>query len=378
MIKPVEGKIMTSPKEQGRRRGEFEKTAIEYTLREIDTAIKFFGVNKKELYQLPEDLVYNVPKKYLEELQGISEGSGISYEKLVFINFGLEIVKELWAECTACVVPHEFTKNGSFLALKNRDLGPRTLYPNVFIRSRLNQCNEFVGVTQAGNVKFYNGVNEKGLFTTLTAAPGGEKMGEGVWGSIIVRQILEECNNVKDAIQLLEKRGRDVLHGANVFLGSYENVAAAELKPDHEPFICEVGKPEPRTNHYFHHINVERSPEHEIASLTRFKRAQELLNRRKLSAEDLKAISTDHAYGPGYHSICRHPPLIANALKKKTSATTLSGQIFEIGEKEIKTYTSLGQPCMTKFVPLRFQEEIPKELSTGATWLRVQKSIRIV
>ena len=163
-----------------------------------------------------------------------------------------------------------------------------------------------------------------------------------------------------------------------MFIGSHESVAAVELKPDQEPFIREVGKPEPRTNHYFHHINVERSPEHEIASLTRFKRAEELLDKRKLSVEDLKTISTDHAYGPGYHSICRHPPLIANALKKKTSATTLSGQVFEIAEKEIKTYTALGQPCMTEFIPLRFQEKIPKELSTGATWLRVQKSIRII
>ncbi len=88
----------------------------------------------------------------------------------------------------------------------------------------------------------------------------------------------------------------------------------------------------------------------------------------KVSVDDLIRFSRDHANGPGSYSVCRHNSYIGTELEKLLSSSTISSQIFKIGEK-VETWVALGRPCQTEFKHLHWRDTVPEPLASGQHWL---------
>jgi len=366
---------MTSPFVQGRRRGFTEREAILQRLREVYKALEFFELDRETLLKVDENKLKHVPERYLEECRGIAEGAGVKYEEIVALNYILMFYQLFKDGCTAFIIPKNYSTDESVMLLKNRDLGFRRLHPQVLSYSELDGYNKFIGVTSAGSVCWYQGVNEKGLIAFNTATPCqiiDPTRAQGMSISTIIRRILEECDSVDDALKFILNSEYNAC--SNLFLADYEKTVIVELKAGFSPYIWEISEPDCRSNHYLFHINPEVKDKMEILArqqtLTRYARGKKLLKmKEKISIEDLIEISRDHFYGPGPSSICRHPPIIGNPLTKIMSSTTLSAQIFKLGE-EIETYVALGYPCQSEFIKLKFGDEIPRKLASGEAWLK--------
>ena len=362
---------MTSPVEQGRQRGLKEKPGIIHVLNEIERAASFFNLSVDDYLKVDESNLKHVPERYIEECRGIAVGAGISEEQALGINFGKGPYSFFREGCTAFSVPGLYSADGAPLLMKNRDLGYRRIHPQVLAYSRLDGYNEFLGVTTAGNAYWYQGVNEKGLVAFNTATLCG-KYEEGMTINILIRRVLEECDTVDEALWFIESN--KVSACSNLFLGDRDRNVIAELKNGFPVHVKTVEKPDARANHYVYHDNPPLTEKeitlHRQYTLTRYERAKEMLNTvDEVSVDDLIRFARDHDHGPGSFSVCRHNSYIGTELEKLMSSSTISSQIFKIGDT-VETWVALGRPCQTEFVHHKWGDEIPDELSSAELWLR--------
>jgi predicted choloylglycine hydrolase len=366
--------IMVTPYEQGLYRGKTEAESIRHTLDEMARLRNFFEIQKKGSPDIGALLKY-IPKRYQEELKGIAEGSGFPEERIFALNSLFYVLRMFSEGCTSFIVPGTHAENGGNLLMKNRDLGFRRLNPQVCAYSKLDGLNAFIGVVNGGCINWYQGVNEKKLvvFNNHTPSP---KFEEGIPIPVLLRRMLEECDDVEDALGLIKKNR--INGGSNVFLGDTERTVVVELKSGYPPHIWNITKPDCRANHYIFHDNPKPVSERDYLlkqqTLTRYERGKQLLaGCEKIGVSKMQEFSRDHAHGPGSSSICRHIAFIGTPMSKLTSSSTLSSQIFDLSETLV-TYVALGQPCSSEFHKIKFGGEIPKELRSGNVWLQNQQS----
>ena len=74
---------MVTPSNQGKIRGKVESEAIKYTLDELKRFADFFELGNKNLGKVDKDSIKNIPERYIEECEGIAEGSGIDKNTLL-------------------------------------------------------------------------------------------------------------------------------------------------------------------------------------------------------------------------------------------------------------------------------------------------------
>ena len=259
--------------------------------------------------------------------------------------------------------------------MKNRDLGYRRLNPQVCTYSKLDGLNAFIGVVNGGSINWYQGMNEKKLvvFNNYTPAP---KFEEGIPIPVLLRRMLEECDDVEEALGFIKKN--KINGGSNIFLGDSERTVVVEQKSGHPPHVWSITKPDCRANHYLFHDNPKPVTERDYLgkqqTLTRYQRGKQLLaESKKIGVSKMQEFSRDHAHGPGSYSICRHKAFTGTPMSKLMSASTISSQIFDLSEKPV-TYVALGQPCTSEFHKIKFGDEIPNELRSGNIWLKNLKS----
>jgi hypothetical protein len=368
---------MVTPSNQGKIRGKLESEAIKYTLNELRRFVDFFELSNENLGKMDKDSMKNIPERYIEECEGIAEGSGIDKNALLSLNFSPMLRQFFRDGCTAFTIPNGFTDDGSLLMLKNRDLVIRRMHPQVCSYSTLDGYNDFIGIVSAGNVTWYQGVNEKGLVVFNTAVPHQKYM-DAMSIPIMIRRILEECDNVDEALRFVKNKDHNV--GSNAFLGDNEKAVILEIKSGFPIHIQEVEKPECRTNRWIFHSNHDNSERssilHRLQSETRLERGKQLLKgTQNFTMETLQRFSRDHEHGPGSYSICRHSSFTGSPIDKMMSSCTLSCQIFKVGTK-VETSISLGQPCRTDFIHLDYGQEIPLSIASGRTWLEDSKSMK--
>ncbi len=362
--------IMVTPYEQGVDRGISEAGSIRHTLDEMARIQNFFEIQKKGSPDIGALLKY-IPKRYQEELKGIAEGSGFPEERIFALNSLFYVLRMFSEGCTSFIIPRTRTENGANLLMKNRDLGFRRLNPQVCTYSKLDGLNAFIGVVNGGYINWYQGMNEKKLvaFNNFTPSP---KFEEGIPIPVLLRRILEECDDVEDALGFIKKNR--INGGSNVFLGDTERTVVVELKSGYPSYIWNITKPDCRANHYIFHDNPKPVTERDYLlkqqTLTRYERGKQLLAEcEKIGVSKMQEFSRDHAHGPGSSSICRHNAFIGTPMSKLMSSSTISSQIFDLSETLV-TYVALCQPCSSEFQKIKFGDEIPKELRSGNVWLK--------
>lgn len=149
-----------------------------------------FGRECKAIF---EDLYPEI----VDEVRGIAEGNGISFEYLCGMLFSMYCFK-FDNKCTSFAISNEdeiiFARNSDFLVHLEK------LYMNCLYN--LDNCYSFNGNTTAF-VKIEDGVNEEGLAVGLTFIyPKAWKPGFNA--GILVRYLLEKCKTTAEAIKALK------------------------------------------------------------------------------------------------------------------------------------------------------------------------------
>lgn len=190
-----------SPYERGQQHGKLLKEQIQQNISAFlegpksalhsDRATRF-------KQQLPE-LIAHTPKTLMEEMQGIADGSGCAFEKVLLLNLFPELF-----HCSAIVAADEATKDGALYHVRVLDyaVGKGLQKTAVLMVERPDDGIPFLNVTYAGFVGSVTGMNAHKI---AVGEIGGQGYGswDGIPMAFLMRQILERSSNLEDAKDIL-------------------------------------------------------------------------------------------------------------------------------------------------------------------------------
>jgi isopenicillin-N N-acyltransferase-like protein len=165
----------------------------------------------------------HIPPRYLEELAGLAEGAGETREHVFLAATFLDLYRSLG--CSGFVAVPPATADGPLLA-RNLDfatLGVAQHYSLVIVYHPQG-FDSFLSVAWPGLPGVVSGMNEAGLVLVMMEVDDPDRGLAGIPYQLLYRRVLEECQTVADAEQLIRLSPRTVSN--NVLLLDRKGEAA--------------------------------------------------------------------------------------------------------------------------------------------------------
>ena len=297
---------------------------------------KTVTVNSEQAIRIARDSLRAVEKyaeHLVEEMQGMSEASGVPLDDLMLLQIRNQFVEGMDFGCTSVSLKTDETVYPNGLLAQNWDNDPAfDPFTLVIIRRPVN-APDMIHVSQAGLIA-YLGVNDTGLGVCLNAlaAPTSQR---GVPLYFILRRVYES-RSLEEALRVV----RDSPHAipVHMMMMSPEGPTSIEITVDNIQVL--QSSLLTHTNHCIHpdlmHINQD-FPEM-IDSGSRLHRIQSLTtDMPECSMETIQHWLRDHDNYP--RSICRH----ANDDLTHGFFETVFSLIIDVASQTI--HLSRGTPC---------------------------------
>ncbi len=319
--------------------------------------------------------------QYLAEMRGIADGAGLDFADVLAINVRTEVMfaakarqaaaagrgavaGPAVAECSAFAVAPAPGQPGPAVLGQNWDWLPHSADTVVVLEARQDHGPDFVTVVEAGLLA-KAGMNSSGLGLVTNALVSADDAGEpGLPYHLLLRAILD-CENVSDAISVLQAGLRS--SSANYLLahrdGAVVDVEAAPgdfsrlyfLYPDAEGVLL-------HTNHFLAgrfdrtDVSVWVMPDSPVR-LARL-RAGVRAAGPEPSLATFRALLSDHANYPS--GVCCHPdPRMAPA----DQGMTVTSVLMDPGTRRM--WISDGNPCTTGYRELDYSGLLAKPSPVG-------------
>ncbi len=280
-----------------------------------------------------------------EEMKGIADGSGLSFEEILLLQVRGEFTQPVTGgqECTSYAVMSAASGGGEVLVGQNQDLQEGFQEQGIMLHMTPEKGPKMLCCTLAGSLG-HNGINSSGMGWAVNALDcGGWR--PGVPRYVLFRRMLEQ-ESLDDAIEELRRakrasscnymlahasgaiadvetlvEGDGVLHPENGFLAHANNYLCQELVK-HDRLIAQL-------------------PD----SAIRAERMRELLNehRESLSVETMMKLLQDHHNYP--QSICRHQ--LSDPDAEFASMKTISSMVSRPAAGVM--HVAVGNPCQNEY-----------------------------
>ena len=345
-----------TPYERGLKYGQTCKEEIAISVRNYRD---LFALRKKLTWEQAQQLsrrylpaIRALDEAYIDEMQGIADGAGITFDEVLTINARTELLHtglsadDLMQECTAFAAMAPTTKDDVVLAGQTWDftLLQRQAVVIVRIPAEGNRPG-LLFFPEAGMIGG-KGMNSAGLSLTLNALRTKER-GEGLPVHIRMRRILE-CTTLNQAYEHAVRGAMP--SAANLMMTHKDGVA---LNVELDPSAIDVLLPQQgvlvHTNHFLGPKNL-LIHDHAGSGSTyiRLQRAQQLFcDKHGLTMEDAQAAFRDHKGYPT--SICAHPVNPATPVTITQNATNF-GLVMDLTHLEV--WLAWGNPCENPFVKI--------------------------
>ncbi len=331
------------PYQRGLKHGQTFAKEISSTYEAIREAIKVEWSKAK--IQLLHRLLKNVEEPFpdlAEEINGISEGSGMPLDDILLLNFyhGLEAVD---FQCT----------NLGFINKEQGAIHGKTGdaedYHSPFYLLEIvhpDKGASFINVGFVGTVWTEAGLNSVGLSCGQSSCPSiSGQDGRGISVLVMPRPLLQHCSSVEEGIEFLAKypmAGK----GLNIFLAdSAGNVAVVEKSYTKQAVRKMEDEVVWNTNHFLDKelakYNSTKAEKDMKESQGRYSYLEKVLKEERVphTVEEMKKILSHHEQSET-GSVCKHPD-------KENDNRTHFGAIFI--PKEKKALITHGNPCENEF-----------------------------
>ena len=184
-----------------------------------------------------------LPPDYLEELRGLSDGSGVPLRDV----WRLHAIPDRTYACSNLAVWGKATTDGRLIHTRNLDWNIQAgiqRYAAIFVvRPRGKQA--FVNVGWAGFIGVLTGINDQRLSIGQIGAETTDVSARGLPMVFLMRQVLEEADGVDAAIQLIRQAPRTV--GINYLLANAKAGRAVALETTRQMItVFEANDPKER------------------------------------------------------------------------------------------------------------------------------------
>ncbi len=169
-----------------------------------------------------------IPERHRREMASIARAVGIGEHALVRAHVMVELLQ---MACTAIAVNGEGSADGKLLFGRNVDfpVTGTTVKSSLLVAYHSKKHKPFVSVGWPGLSGAVSGMNADGLCVANLLVMGRSLPRRGTPYLFLIRQALEECANVEEAIVLFRKAKRTVPH--NIFLADQKTAAVLECTP---------------------------------------------------------------------------------------------------------------------------------------------------
>lgn len=345
-----------TPYERGLKYGQTCKEEIAISVRNYRN---LFALRKKLTWEQAQQLsrrylpaIRALDEAYIDEMQGMADGAGITFDEVLTINARTELLHtglsadDLVQECTAFAAMAPTTKDDVVLAGQTWDftLLQRQAVVIVRIPAEGNRPG-LLFFPEAGMIGG-KGMNSAGLSLTLNALRTKEH-GEGLPVHIRMRRILE-CTTLNQAY---EQAVRGAMPSAANLMMTHKDGVALNVELD--PSAIDVLLPQQgvlvHTNHFLGPKNlIIHDHAGSGSTYIRLQRAQQLFcDKHGLTMEDAQAAFRDHKGYPT--SICAHPVNPATPVTITQNATNF-GLVMDLTHLEV--WLAWGNPCENPFVKI--------------------------
>ena len=242
--------------------------------------------------------------QFVEEIRGLADGAGISFEEAVLCQVRTEAAKVPDGACTGFALKGEATAGGQTLAGQNQDLEPEYADVAMLLRVKPNDGRpRALMFTFAGQLG-YSGMNEHGV-AHFANALYGFKWRPGLPHYPMKRAMLE-TSSVGECIELLSSHKTCSAHNV-VICDGVSGIADVEIRPEGIAVFQDDG-PDWRvhTNHYVTPGFARHEDNALPDSCDRLDRMRLQLKEHwgEITVDTMKAILADHEGDPA--GICRH------------------------------------------------------------------------
>lgn len=299
----------------------------------------------------------------LDEMRGLSQGAGVSFEDILAINVRTEVMFSAKArlaeaapsipgECTSLAVTPEASATGHTLAAQNWDWLVHARDTVVVLEVEPDEGPRFVTLVEAGLLAKF-GMNETGIGVLTNAMVTELDRGEpGVPYHVLLRS-LHDAGSITDALSRLQSASR--ASSANYLVAHQDGLAFdAETKPgDFGALLLEQpqGGLLAHTNHFISDRFVGRDVGLWVMpdSLFRLQSVLAFLRERvgDLDVADLQEALSLHAGHP--LGVCSHAD--ENRDVAEQEATVVSA-VMDLNER--KMWIADGNPCTAGFRALDY------------------------
>ena len=349
--------VSGTPRAMGRSHGEQCREPI---AREVDGQLD--GVARR--WRLSRDAALHRFRVFLplferaapasvEEMRGIAEGAGRSFDEILFLNAlhgGAEAIEPGAATtsdgCTAFAARPPATADGAVLAGQSKDTGPSSRERYYLLRTRPARGPRVLALTYPGLLALL-GISSGGVAVFGNALYGRRPVFGGTHA--MPRRPILESASAKEAVRVFDRLpqwadGNFLVADAGGEMVSVESLGGRirRVEPDGAVLV--------HANHILHPDLAadENYPRRAVESEPRHRRMAELLaaGDGRLTPAHCMAAFRDHANDPD--SICRHGGQLGGSPRCETTGA------FVADLKARVLHVCLGQPCRGEFAAYGF------------------------
>jgi isopenicillin-N N-acyltransferase-like protein len=336
-----------TPAERGRKYGSAAKKQIDVSLGlyaklfKAYAALSWDEAKKKSLKF--EKTIQDYCPNALEEMQGIAEGCGKTYEDILALNCRSELMFALPDGCSAIALVPEAARGKTIIA-QTWDWLKECRPGTVILEIHQEPLPTILTVSEAGMVGG-KGLNSSGIGVCLNAMSIGRGQ-IGVPLHLIYRGILNS-RTITDALDQVSEVRR--AGAGNFTIASSTGIALCfEYTPDNFDVLMSEGEPLCHTNHYLSPLfKAEDKLKSSVADThIRYNMLRRLSKKytNGLGVEDVWTILSDHTNFPD--SICSHED---PANPESSRFCTVYAALFDLNSKVL--WVTNGNPCEGRAYP---------------------------
>jgi len=171
----------------------------------------------------------SIPTDYIEELQGLSDGSGVSLKDL----WRVHAVPDRTYACANFAAWGRATKDGRLIHMRTLDwnIGAGVQkHPVVFVVTPRGK-RQFVSAGWAGFIGVLSGINNAGISIGQIGAKTADVSYQGLPMPFVIRKTLEDSGSLEQAIQAIKTAPRTV--GINYIVADAKEPRAVAMETTH-------------------------------------------------------------------------------------------------------------------------------------------------
>ena len=226
-----------TPYEMGRQHGEALREDVRASVRQVlgyfRSYLRIPGIRAWLVNWWLDDAWHQaqpfIPPQYLEEFRGLSEGSGVPMAEL----YRLHAIPDRTYSCSSFAAWGRATAGGRLLHTRNLDWNIRAgiqQFAVVFVVHPTGK-HAFVSVGWAGFIGVLSGINDAQLSIGQIGAETADATFRGEPMAFLMRQALEEADDVDEAAALIQAAHRTV--GVNYVIADAKARRAVALETTH-------------------------------------------------------------------------------------------------------------------------------------------------